>query len=128
MAETAQQRPPIFLYTDGASSGNPGPGGYGVVLKCAGRELELSGGWGGNTFVATAGVSFNNFSTRRILDKSSWRPVPLGDAQTLSFRFQTNGTYYTSLSASFSEPWPRSVLSSLLVSQWGRVIRVQLDK
>lgn len=45
MAETVQQRPPIFLYTDGASSGNPGPGGYGVVLKCAGRELELSGGF-----------------------------------------------------------------------------------
>ena len=45
MAETVQQRPPIFLYTDGASSGNPGPGGYGVVLKCAGRELELSCGF-----------------------------------------------------------------------------------
>ena len=45
MAEMVQQRPPIFLYTDGASSGNPGPGGYGVVLKCAGRELELSGGF-----------------------------------------------------------------------------------
>ena len=45
MVETVQQRPPIFLYTDGASSGNPGPGGYGVVLKCAGRELELSGGF-----------------------------------------------------------------------------------
>jgi ribonuclease HI len=45
MAEANQQRPPIFLYTDGASSGNPGPGGYGVVLKCAGRELELSGGF-----------------------------------------------------------------------------------
>ena len=40
-----QSRPPISLYTDGASSGNPGPGGYGVVLKCAGRELELSGGY-----------------------------------------------------------------------------------
>jgi ribonuclease HI len=40
-----QSRPPIFLYTDGASSGNPGPGGYGVVLKCAGREMELSGGY-----------------------------------------------------------------------------------
>lgn len=40
-----QSRPPIYLYTDGASSGNPGPGGYGVVLKCAGRELELSGGY-----------------------------------------------------------------------------------
>ena len=39
------QRPPICLYTDGASSGNPGPGGYGVVLKCAGVEKELSGGF-----------------------------------------------------------------------------------
>ncbi len=68
-------------------------------------QLELSGGWGGNTFVATVGVSFNNFSTHRILDKSAWRPVPLGDAQNLAFRFQTNGTYYTSLSASFLEPW-----------------------
>ena len=45
MAETTQQRPPIFLFTDGASSGNPGPGGYGVVLKCAGREMEMSGGF-----------------------------------------------------------------------------------
>ena len=45
MAETNQQRPPIFLFTDGASSGNPGPGGYGVVLKCAGREMEMSGGF-----------------------------------------------------------------------------------
>ena len=39
------QRPPIYLYTDGASSGNPGPGGYGVVLKCAGAQKELSGGF-----------------------------------------------------------------------------------
>ena len=68
-------------------------------------QLELSGGWGGNTFVLTAGVSFNNFSTRRMFDKGAWRPVPLGDAQNLAFRFQTNGTYYTSLSASFTEPW-----------------------
>ena len=41
----AEQRPPIFLYTDGASSGNPGPGGYGVVLKCSGIEREISGGY-----------------------------------------------------------------------------------
>jgi len=68
-------------------------------------QLELSGGWGGNTFVLTAGVSFNNFSTRRMFEKGAWRPVPLGDAQNLALRFQTNGTYYTSLSASFMEPW-----------------------
>ena len=77
---------------------------YNVTEKPS-STLELSGGWGGNTFVATVGVSFNNFSTRRLFDKSAWRPVPLGDAQNLSLRFQTNGTYYTSLSASFMEPW-----------------------
>ena len=40
------QRPPIYLYTDGASSGNPGPGGYGVVLRCADKEKEMSEGFG----------------------------------------------------------------------------------
>ncbi len=39
------ERQPIYLYTDGASSGNPGPGGYGVVLKCGGIEKEMSGGF-----------------------------------------------------------------------------------
>ena len=77
---------------------------YNVTEKPS-STLELSGGWGGNTFVATAGVSFNNFSTHRMFEKGAWRPVPLGDAQTLSFRFQTNGRYYTTLSASFMEPW-----------------------
>ncbi|MBQ8061736.1 MAG: outer membrane protein assembly factor BamA [Bacteroidales bacterium] len=77
---------------------------YNVTEKPS-SQLELSGGWGMNTFVATVGVSFNNFSTRRMFDKNAWRPVPLGDAQNLSLRFQTNGTYYTSLIFSFTEPW-----------------------
>lgn len=77
---------------------------YNVTEKPS-SQLELSGGWGGNTFVATVGVSFNNFSTHRFFEKGAWRPVPLGDAQNLSFRFQTNGNYYTALSASFTEPW-----------------------
>ncbi len=77
---------------------------YNVTEKPS-SQLELSGGWGGNTFVATAGVSFNNFSTRRMFEKGAWRPVPLGDAQNLAFRFQTSGTYYTALTASFTEPW-----------------------
>lgn len=33
------------IFTDGACSGNPGPGGYGVILRCGGREKELSGGF-----------------------------------------------------------------------------------
>jgi len=36
---------PINLYTDGSSRGNPGPGGYGVVLTCGPRRKEISGGF-----------------------------------------------------------------------------------
>ena len=39
------QRPTIYLYTDGACSGNPGPGGYGVVLRCGDYEKEMSEGF-----------------------------------------------------------------------------------
>ena len=35
----------VTIYTDGACSGNPGPGGYGAVLLSGGREMELSGGF-----------------------------------------------------------------------------------
>lgn len=35
----------IYLYTDGASSGNPGPGGWGAVLKCGDLRKEMSGGF-----------------------------------------------------------------------------------
>ncbi len=34
----------IEIYTDGACKGNPGPGGWGVLLKSAGTEKELFGG------------------------------------------------------------------------------------
>lgn len=35
----------ITIYTDGAAKGNPGPGGYGVVLKFQGHRKELSQGY-----------------------------------------------------------------------------------
>lgn len=34
----------VEIFTDGACSGNPGPGGWGAVLRFGGREKELSGG------------------------------------------------------------------------------------
>ena len=34
----------IEIFTDGACSGNPGPGGWGAVLRYEGKEKELSGG------------------------------------------------------------------------------------
>ena len=42
-------RETIYLYTDGAASGNPGPGGYGVVLKCGDLRKEMSGGFAHTT-------------------------------------------------------------------------------
>ncbi|WP_372681087.1 ribonuclease HI [Desulfosarcina sp.] len=35
----------IIIYTDGSSLGNPGPGGYGVVMSSSGENRELSGGF-----------------------------------------------------------------------------------
>lgn len=34
----------INIYTDGACSGNPGPGGWGAILEYKGTRKELSGG------------------------------------------------------------------------------------
>jgi ribonuclease HI len=37
-------RPEVELFTDGACSGNPGPGGWGAILRMGDKERELSGG------------------------------------------------------------------------------------
>lgn len=70
-------------------------------------QLELSAGWGGigRGVIGTLGVSFNNFSVRNILKKESWNPLPQGDGQRLSLRAQTNGRFFQSYNASFTEPW-----------------------
>jgi ribonuclease HI len=36
--------PHVEIFTDGACSGNPGPGGWGAILRAGDREKELSGG------------------------------------------------------------------------------------
>ena len=38
------KHPHIVIYTDGACSGNPGPGGWGVLVRAGEIETELSGG------------------------------------------------------------------------------------
>jgi len=43
------KRPVIYLYTDGAASGNPGPGGWGAVLICGDLRKEMSGGFARTT-------------------------------------------------------------------------------
>jgi outer membrane protein insertion porin family len=76
-----------------------------VVEERPSDQVELSGGWGGNRLVGTLGLSFNNFSARNILNFSQYKPLPSGDGQKLSIRAQSNGLYFRSFNASFTEPW-----------------------
>ncbi|MBK9638376.1 MAG: outer membrane protein assembly factor BamA [Bacteroidetes bacterium] len=77
-----------------------------IVEERPSDQLELSGGWGGGAgVVGTLGISFNNFSARNIAKKGTWSPLPTGDGQKLSIRFQSNGRYFQSYNASFTEPW-----------------------
>lgn len=78
--------------------------GYDVTETSA-DQIELSGGWGYGRIVGTLGLSFNNFSLKNITNLKAWKPIPAGDGQKLSLRFQTYGKGYFSYSFSFTEPW-----------------------
>lgn len=80
-------------------------------------QIELQGGYGGGSFIGTLGLSFNNFSIRNLFKKEEYKPLPLGDGQTLSLRLQAS-RFNTSNSISFTEPWlggkkPRSFSFSI---------------
>ncbi len=40
-----EKNPEIIIYSDGASRGNPGPGGYGTILQAGSHQKELSQGY-----------------------------------------------------------------------------------
>lgn len=59
--------PPVEIATDGACRGNPGPGGWGVVIRMGAREKELSGGEAlttNNRMELTAAIEGLNALTR----------------------------------------------------------------
>ncbi len=74
------------------------------VEEAGGSQIELQGGYGGGSFIGTLGLSFNNFSLKNIFNKEAYKPLPMGDGQTLSLRLQTSRTFNT-YSFSFTEPW-----------------------
>jgi outer membrane protein insertion porin family len=76
-----------------------------TVEETSSDQIEMSIGWGLGRIIGTVGVSFNNFSTKNFFSKKSWDPIPAGDGQKLSLRMQSNGVYFQSYSASFTEPW-----------------------
>ncbi|MDT0686257.1 BamA/OMP85 family outer membrane protein [Autumnicola psychrophila] len=74
------------------------------VVESGASQIELQGGYGGGGFIGTLGLSFNNFSLGNIFDKEAYKPVPMGDGQSLSLRAQAS-TFYQTYSLSFREPW-----------------------
>lgn len=92
-----------------------------IVEEKPSDQVELSAGWGASTVVGTLGLSLTNFSTKRMFEKRAWSPIPSGDGQKISLRAQSNGTFYQSYSASFTEPWlggrkPTSLSVSVFLS------------
>ncbi len=75
------------------------------VEETSADQIELSGGWGYGRIIGTLGLSFNNFSIKNFFKGDAWKPIPSGDGQKLSLRFQTYGKDYLSWSVSFTEPW-----------------------
>ena len=92
-----------------------------AVEEQSSDQIELSAGWGQSRLIGTLGLTFNNFSLNNVFEKGAWAPVPSGDGQRISIRAQSNGAYYQSYNASFTEPWlggkkPNSLTVSLFHS------------
>ena len=70
-------------------------------------QLEFSLGWGQTGIIGKIGVKFNNFSIRNLFGKNKLHRgiLPYGDGEQLAFSFQTNGSYYSSLSANYGTNW-----------------------
>ncbi|MNU13003.1 Outer membrane protein assembly factor BamA precursor [compost metagenome] len=77
--------------------------GWKLVEKGS-SQVQLQAGYGGNSFIGTLGLTFNNFSLRNFLKLKDFRPVPQGDGQTLSIQAQA-GQYFQNYGVSFTEPW-----------------------
>ncbi|GAA0871436.1 outer membrane protein assembly factor BamA [Gangjinia marincola] len=75
-----------------------------VVSEQGSSRIELQGGFGAGGFVGTLGLAFSNFSLKGIFDKDAYKPLPMGDGQTMSLRAQASNFFQT-YSLSFVEPW-----------------------
>lgn len=92
------------------------------VAPKSSSQVELQGGYGAGTFIGTLGLTFGNFSIKNLFNKKAWKPVPMGDGQSLSLRAQA-GNGYKNYSFSFTEPWiggkrPTALSTSVYYSQY----------
>lgn len=91
-----------------------------MVEEAFSDQLELSLGYSGQSIglILSAGVTFNNFSFKKMFKKEAWTPVPGGDGQRLALKASVTQKYYQYYVFSFTEPWvggkkPNSLSTSL---------------
>jgi len=87
-------------------------------------QLQLSGGWGAGRLIGNLGLTFNNFSARKLFDGSAYKPLPSGDGQRLSITASSTGRSYQSYNLSFIEPWlggkkPNSLTTTVYQTLFG---------
>ena len=92
-----------------------------ILEEKSSDQIQLQGGWGAGRIVGQLGFTFNNFSTRNVLKKDKWDPLPSGDGQKFNISASSNGIYYQQYRMSFLEPWlggkkPNSLSISLYKS------------
>lgn len=75
-----------------------------TLVEKGSSQVQLQAGYGGNSFIGTLGLTFNNFSLRNFLKLKDFKPIPQGDGQTLSIQAQA-GQYFQNYGISFTEPW-----------------------
>ena len=98
-------------------------------------QLEFSLGWGQTGIIGKIGIKFNNFSIRNLFGKNKLHRgiLPYGDGEQLGFSFQTNGSYYSSLSANYGTNWfggkrPNSLSVGVFYSKQSiQLLQLRLD-
>jgi len=75
-----------------------------TLVEKGSSQVQLQAGYGGNSFIGTLGLTFNNFSLRNFLKLKDFKPIPQGDGQMLSIQAQA-GQYFKNFSVAFTEPW-----------------------
>lgn len=85
----------VELYADGACSGNPGPGGWGTILRCNGKEKELSGG--------AADTTNNRMEITAVLEGLKALKYPCSVTVTTDSQY-----VYNSITKGWAEGWKKN--------------------
>lgn len=110
-----QDEEPILIYTDGASSGNPGPAGIGVLLQYKGKSREIS---------RYIGVSTNNIAELTAIETA----LSVMRRTDIPIRLHTDSGYALGLLTLGWKPKKNQELVERIKKQMARFKRLEIVK